>query len=230
MYREAMEQFDSRKLAENLRKLTDDKRVQQADIARRLKVSKQLVSHWFHGRSELTVPHLVALADILGVSTDQLLLGRERGSTRDDITPSGNRVPIFTSAELLELAEGLLTRDRASNSYFANSYCSPQSVAFRIFDRAMYPVFGDGDVVVVDPLVLPQPGDCIAIALPQEQTLLFRRYRPPPKARAADPPYALDADGAYFEPRTVRKKDRPVFLGTLREHIRVGARANLPLD
>jgi 7-cyano-7-deazaguanine reductase len=50
-------------------------RLTQMAVARTLGVSKQLVSHWETGRSDITREHLLALARLFGVDTDWLARG-----------------------------------------------------------------------------------------------------------------------------------------------------------
>ncbi|MFM1816913.1 MAG: hypothetical protein RLZ98_3608, partial [Pseudomonadota bacterium] len=61
--------------AERLREAREQSSLKAVDIARRLGVSKQLVSHWEHGRSDVSTEHLADLAGLLGVDLTWLLTG-----------------------------------------------------------------------------------------------------------------------------------------------------------
>jgi transcriptional regulator with XRE-family HTH domain len=79
-------------------------KISQADLARRLNVTKQLSNHWCTGRSEMTAWQLLAL-DRLGLDTHYIL-------TEKRAPTDGERVaaPAYmrnNALELLEIAQKL---------------------------------------------------------------------------------------------------------------------------
>ena len=63
-------------LSENLQRLRKEKGLSQEDVAQKLFVSRQSVSKWENGNAEPGVKDLTALADMFGVTLDELV-GRE---------------------------------------------------------------------------------------------------------------------------------------------------------
>ena len=63
-------------LSENLQRLRKEKGLSQEDVAQKLYVSRQSVSKWENGNAEPGVKDLAALADMFGVTLDELV-GRE---------------------------------------------------------------------------------------------------------------------------------------------------------
>ena len=63
-------------LGENLQRLRKEKGLSQEDVAQKLFVSRQSVSKWENGNAEPGVKDLAALADMFGVTLDELV-GRE---------------------------------------------------------------------------------------------------------------------------------------------------------
>ena len=63
-------------LSENLQRLRKEKGLSQEDVARELFVSRQSVSKWENGNAEPGVKDLAVLADLFGVTLDELV-GRE---------------------------------------------------------------------------------------------------------------------------------------------------------
>lgn len=63
-------------LGENIRRLRQERGLNQEELGRRVGASKQSVSNWENGNIVPSIDLLLRLADFFGVSTDYLL-GRE---------------------------------------------------------------------------------------------------------------------------------------------------------
>ena len=63
--------------AERLRGLMATTRLRQTDIARALDVSSSTVSSWTYGTFTPTIPYMIQLAEMLGVSLNYLLTGKD---------------------------------------------------------------------------------------------------------------------------------------------------------
>lgn len=55
--------------------------------------------------------------------------------------------------------------------------CGPHTFAFAVTDRAMHPEFREGDLVIVDPALAPQPGDVVIAKIDIEPEAILRKYR-----------------------------------------------------
>lgn len=93
---------------------------------------------------------------------------------------------------------------------------SDESFALDIRGNSMEPEFKDGDRVIIDPHVAPQPGDFVA-AKNGEQEATFKKYRP----------RGLDAQGNMIfelvplndDYPTLRSDTQPIHIvGTMVEH------------
>ena len=87
----------------------------------------------------------------------------------------------------------------------------------------MTPGFASDDLVIVDPKIQPQPGDCIAVVLGKEDRTVFRRYRPARDGLKVEAPYDLRSSNPDFETLSIQAQDEPIFVGTLVEHTRFGS-------
>jgi transcriptional regulator with XRE-family HTH domain len=188
-------------------------------------VSKQLVSHWETGRSEITVFDVVKVAKIVGVDVTWLLTGIGSGESNVKLQlQEGTAVPNLDPGEILDVATGRKNLEDINKVRYTQSPVSARALCFDVFDRAMEPRFEVGHIVVVDPERIPEPGDCILVALLSSQEIKFGRYKPSPESRAGQPPFTLEFDNRFFEPKLVTLAHQPVFLGTMIEHVIIGSR------
>ena len=58
-----------------------------------------------------------------------------------------------------------------------NSQIGPRAFALRIRGRSMEPLYFEGNIIVVDPDVAPQPGDDVVAKLASDTEATFKRYR-----------------------------------------------------
>ena len=132
------------------------------------------VSNW-KKRGMPAERHLdVALA--LGISVDSLF------SDAPNVSPAPmgtKRVPVITSIQAgmwAEIVESFQPGD-AGDWLLTDIDLSDGSFALDIRGNSMEPEFKDGDRVIIDPEVTPQPGDFVA-AKNGEQEATFKKYRP----------------------------------------------------
>lgn len=189
------------------------------DIATKIGKSKQLISHWEHGRSEMLISDLITFKSMVDVSVDYLItgLGPPFGAIKS-AGAGGRLVPQVAWNDMLQIARGKLRLNDIGVRRLVHSECSAQSLQFAVFDRAMQGAFRiDDTTVTVDGVKMPEPGDCVLVALLATEQLLFRRYQSSSKSKKVEPPYTLRADNADYEARLVTRADKPVFLGTMCE-------------
>ena len=188
----------------------------QRQLAKRLRVSGQAVSKWVSGKSEPSRKNARELAELAGVSLEWLLNGRD-GNGGDAIVRSnvavysgrGRAVP-----EVGDTVQGVLpvSKRKAGAFVHARYPCSSDSQALAVSGDSMAPRFLDGDVVVIDPKVAPEPGDFVFVAI--GKTNLFRRYRP----KLEDGFFDLVPLNPDWPTVSVAPKDRAVIKGVMMEH------------
>jgi transcriptional regulator with XRE-family HTH domain len=197
-------------------------------LAARIGVSKQLVNHWERGKTHMNILQVRKVASVLGADIDYLLTGLVGASSRGQsiklMLPKARIVPMATQRELLEIAQGNLSHDEIEDRRAVYSRCSDETVMFEVADRSMEPSFPERTLITVDRQRRPEPGDCVAVALLATGEVLFRRFRPSSDGKSIDPPYTLRSENDDFEPRSVTKAMKPVFLGTKIEHSRATSR------
>lgn len=195
--------------------------VSQQHIAKKLRLSKQLVSHWETGRSEITVFHAVKVASIVSADIGWLLTGIGEGQDADSKSyPAvGRLVPKLTAEQLIDLALGRIQLSDATEMCVSYGQASQRALSFAVFDRSMEPRFPTDSVVTIDPEQLPEPGDCIVVVLLASREVLFGRYRPKPETRSAQPPFTIRFDNQDYEARLITLVQQPVYIGTMVEHL-----------
>lgn len=68
-------------VGENIKRFREEKNISQSEIAEKLSVTRQAVSNWETGKTEPDIDTLHKIADILGVSIEELIYGERREMT-----------------------------------------------------------------------------------------------------------------------------------------------------
>jgi SOS-response transcriptional repressor LexA len=68
-------------------------------------------------------------------------------------------------------------RGGADSYAMANNTYGPHTFALRIVGNSMEPEFRENDIVIIDPDVMPNPGDYV-VARNHEEAATFKKYRP----------------------------------------------------
>ena len=214
---------DLKALGQRLRSARIDAHHGQPEVAKRLGVSKQLVSHWELGRSEITIFDLTKFAALTGASLEFLLTGLDRpGGNVRLVMPRGRLVPKLTADEIVQYAKAKLNPATVAARHATMSAVSERAIALAPPNRGIY---SDPDrvTIVVDLDRAIQPGD-IGLWVLAGGEVLLARYRPAAGAKPPGPPFTLRFDDEDFAPREVTKADRPVFLGSKIEHSTASSR------
>lgn len=82
-------------LGENIYALRTEKKLSQTDLAEALEVSRQSVSKWENDNAVPDLERLVKMAELFGVSLDELVTGNQRGEA-----PEREAVPAGVSEEM----------------------------------------------------------------------------------------------------------------------------------
>ena len=145
----------------------------QKQLAQQVKVSHVAISQW---EKEETLPrgeNLLRLAEALGCAPAYLIDGD--GPVFSENSWAGlHQIPLLAQRDVAQWLndassvrhELLMHNDMA---------LSQQSFAIRVEEQAMTPAILRGDVVIIDPSLAPQPGDCV-LAM-QQQNALLRTWR-----------------------------------------------------
>lgn len=178
--------------ADRLRWAMENKKTSQSDLARAVGVNRATINFWVSGKTkEVEGSNLSKAANFLGVTPLWLTTGKgpkEPGKTVDIYWPDDPQKKGPTPAGLIpviswikagawsEIVDHLSPGDADK---FIPIYRSagPHSFALEIKGRSMEPEFFEGDTIVVDPNLAPNPGDYV-VAKNDEDEATFKKYRP----------------------------------------------------
>lgn len=202
--------------------------VTQPEIARLLGKSKQLVSAWEQGRSEILISTLATFSQILSVDTNWLLLGvKSEGSEPGLATlPRGTLVPLLAGDEVIEFALGKLQLANIANKAYTYFPTDPGSFGFEMPDASMDGVVSRGELVIVDPTRLIEPGDYVAAVVNAnngadlETPILVLREISFLSTRLGEPPFDLLPSGRGYPMINIQKPEHALILGVLTVSIR----------
>lgn len=147
----------------------------QVEVANAAKVSQQSIESIESGRTRKP-RNILDLAKALGCSPDWLLNGR-------NIMPlaeiSTRRVPVLSYVQAGNLTEekGITDMEGELEYVLADSTVHESCFALRIDGDSMQPEFIEGDIVIIDPELSPQPGEFI-VAQNENHAATFKKYRP----------------------------------------------------
>ena len=163
-------------VSSNIKRLREDARLTQGELAERLDVARSTVTQWENGWSNPRMGMVQKLAAVFGVSTADIVI--------ESPLPSGSLTPVGSSAmvplrvlgsthagdpaeeigdeRLVEVPEGVARRH-------------PQAFMLRVDGDCMDRSYPDGCLVMVDPTLEPWNG-CAVVAEPSPGESVLRRY------------------------------------------------------
>ena len=200
--------------------------ISQADLARATGAKPPSVNAWFSGDTKSMKGETAAKAAALyGCSAIWLATGvgpmYEKAESASNVVPAklgARSVPVITSIQAgmwAEIVDSFQPGD-AGDWLLTDIDLSDSAFALDIRGNSMEPEFKDGDRVIIDPEIAPQPGDFVA-AKNGEQEATFKKYRP----------RGMDAHGNIIfelvplndDYPTLRSDVQPVrIVGTMVEH------------
>lgn len=145
----------------------------QKQLAQQVKVSHVAISQW---EKEETLPrgeNLLRLAEALGCAPAYLIDGD--GPVFSENSWAGlHQIPLLAQRDVAQWLNDA-SSVRQELLMHNDMALSQQSFAIRVEEQAMTPAILRGDVVIIDPSLAPQPGDCV-LAM-QQQNALLRTWR-----------------------------------------------------
>lgn len=148
---------------------------QIADI---LKITPKAVSKWFNAETMPSASNVYVVADFLEVTPEWLMFGDANASlikvTKSFQYPvlSTVQAGMFTEINLLNSVD--LERDYEMIS--SQVKASANAFYLKIEGKSMAPRFNEGDLVLIDPNIYPQPGDFVA-AINENYEATFKKYK-----------------------------------------------------
>lgn len=193
----------------------------QQAVANRFGISRAAVAQWENGDTFPGSSKLEGLADVLGVSLEWIATGRghrqaavagsEGGAARRGVAV----IAMQAAALWPQYPPGGIEGVPKIGTEIA---LGPNAFALIIEDQSMSPEFTEGDMVIIDPDVLPRPRDyVIAIASPDNGPNL-RMYRP--NERGGIKTIELVPFDAAWPTQTIEPENPGRVIGTMVEHRR----------
>lgn len=165
----------------------------QADLARRVGISSVAVGKWESGLNQPKGRYINDLANALGVSVRWLLTGEQPTDgnaehSESDIQLISNvkgadlgvhKVPVLTyvQAGCFHPCEDRGVGEGVYEYITADLDASSNAFAVWVQGNSMEPDFNDGDLIIVDPDLVPMPGDFV-VAKNGSEEATFKKYRP----------------------------------------------------
>jgi SOS-response transcriptional repressor LexA len=167
-------------LGKRIKDVLREKGITQAELARLVGTKQQTISYIVSDQNPAqTSRYATKIAEVLGVNPSWLQTGD--GDRHDPSVPIrvGNvvvrsvQVPILLSADVPLFLEGKPTSNQGL--LMTDSASAGVSFALELAGNSMAPTFKEGDRVVIDTSLKPEPGDYVAAMA--GDVILFRRYR-----------------------------------------------------
>lgn len=201
-------------LGDRVRRMLKEKGMSQAQLARQVGTKQQTISYICDADHPATTSrYSTKIAEILGVNPSWLATGH--GDPYDQTVPirvegvrvKAQQIPLLREDAVPTYARGE-PHDRGG-SVITDRIREGQGFALVIEGESMAPRFKEGDTVVIDRMVDPEPGDYVA-ALLGTGSIAFRRYR------ARHPGYELVPENSDWD--IIPGHDVEKILGVMVEH------------
>jgi SOS-response transcriptional repressor LexA len=147
----------------------------QEVLAKALDVTKGNVSAWENGRHKPKLEQILAIGQITGYAIPP----EARGLNIKPASIGYQRIPMIDyvrAGAWTGISDPYMPGD-AYEWLMTDLNLSDVAFALEIKGDSMLPDFKEGDRVIIDPLVSPQPGDFV-VAKNGDQEATFKKYRP----------------------------------------------------
>ncbi|WP_392559324.1 LexA family protein [Orbus mooreae] len=164
-------------IGSRIKKRRKELKVTQKDVAKSMKgVTDAAISQW---ESDITSPSAKNLFD-LSIALECDFAWLLNGGSESNVVPAKlnlHKVPLISYVQAGLWTESCELRDSTGFEYvMASSDLSDQAFALTIKGDSMEPEFKEGDIVIIDPNVLPLPGEFV-VAMNGEEEATFKKYR-----------------------------------------------------
>lgn len=158
-------------------------RLTEQEFAERCGVSRGAVQQWEAGKTAPTRKNQPKVAQVLGLTVAQLMAGGEPTANTVTAAEGTTRVPLISYVQAGNLTAIMddYALGAADEYLLTDLAVSRHTFALEIRGTSMQPEFKEGDRVIIDPDVSPQPGDFVAAKVRDEHghgEATFKKYRP----------------------------------------------------
>jgi SOS-response transcriptional repressor LexA len=187
------------------------------------KISRSAIAQWESSKTHgIEAANLLKATKILGVTPDWLQFGYGEMREKKSRFSSSTSVPLLSYAQAMN---GMEKEEKENLSKIGldeelAKIASPHSFALVIHDTSMAPIFMPDDIIIIDPTVVPSPGEFVVAKLKEnkdkKELLIFRKYRP--LFYNGSDGFELIALSEDWNKIVVHDRNEGEILGTLIEH------------
>lgn len=205
---------------DRIRKIRTRRKLTQQQVADSVHVTKATVSQWENGIYSPSGENLYNLAKTLGVKAEWLLSGKGDPDF-NNVEPAplaGRNIPVLSYVQAGHWQESQDYRGADGDYEYVTADVDDDSKAFAVWvqGNSMSPEFSEGDLIIVDPDVVPLPGDFV-VAKNGGEECTFKKYRP--RGHKEDGSEIFELVPLNEDYPTLRSETCPIrIIGTMIEH------------
>lgn len=133
-----------------IKKLRVEKKMSQATLAEKVKVSTPNISRYESGKQNPEFEKIKDIADALGVKVSELILVAEGANVKTG--PDLYRVPLISWVQAGNLKEVFINNDIDNLEWVETTYRARKfTYALRVVGDSMEPKFPEGSIIIVEP-------------------------------------------------------------------------------
>ncbi len=199
----------------------------QQALAGKCGVSRAAVAQWEGGVTKPSLDHLQKAAEALGAWLPWLTAGARGLSLSqqralDRAQPEQRPVPVvdYLYAGKWDLITDPRMLDEGTKFITTDLDVGSMAFALIVTGESMLPEFQEGDLIIIDPEVVPKPGDFVIARLDLQVDGTFMKYRPRGTDKDGQPIIELVPLNENWPTQTINVGNPGHIIGTLVEHRR----------
>ncbi|KPN72658.1 hypothetical protein AKG09_02190 [Neisseria sp. 83E34] len=150
----------------------------QQDLAKRLKdVSHVAISQWESNTTKPNAENLYDLSTLFGCDLGWLLKGIESEASNANFISeiSSEKIPILNYKDVYKINEDSPFISTTGEFIMTDIKSSKLTFALKLEGDSMANDFLNGDIIIIDPMEKPEPGEFVLAVVGED--VLFRKYR-----------------------------------------------------
>ncbi len=199
----------------------------QEALARECGVSRAAVAQWEGDVTKPSLDHLQKAAEALDTWLPWLTTGEwgqspSQQRALDQAQPEQLPVPVvdYFHAGKWDLITDPQMLDEGIKFITTDFDVGVRAFALNVTGESMLPEFQGGDIIIIDPEVVPKPGDFVIAKLDLQVDGTFMKYRPRGADKNDQPIIELVPLNEDWPTQTINAKNPGHIIGTLVEHRR----------
>jgi SOS-response transcriptional repressor LexA len=203
--------------------------ISQSKLAEKLEIKQQSISHAINKGNGSE--HTTSIANALGVNPNwlekglgnpkeltmvQSMIAQYGSSNVQEISHHNRPIPVISTIQAGNWREAIA--QNADEYLYSNKIRSINSFALEINGKSMMPDFHEGEYIIVDPDVQPNPGDYV-VAQNGKDEATFKKYRPRGINENAQEVFELVPLNPDF-PVIRSDREKVILIGTVMDHLR----------